>query len=453
MILIASSVLPIALTANLGVPLVRASEITKYDLAGLQPAFPTSGIPTGLVARDGYVYFPYQTSTAGIGRLDPATTTVKLYNLPSEAGTSVIAFDLGEANAWILTEDGVGARYLYELNLSNGATVNWRVGSDTNGLLVENDSSIWLTGPTLDRFNANTGEMKSYVLPCFANRCWTNSTNVFRPIWANGKLWALLMYAIPLPFYVGEALMQFDPHSGKMTVYSIPPFFHNGQLLDQSANDLTSNGHGDLWLMLDSGPAKFDVAARKYELIQSTFGPIFTGPAVCDKEGNLFFVQRNYTQSLIEYSPSSQAFTNYWTGPSPPAGIQDLVVDSNDIVWFLNTYYNETSASFEDLYSLSVGGAGTTILTTVSINTSHTSVSAIPSGFLIYTGSVASTTERAISTVAVNQSTSTLVEASTIIATETLAVNELEAPAAVTIAALVLVTMWVTLGRTAKRRH
>jgi hypothetical protein len=259
------------------------------------------------------------------------------------------------------------------------------------------------------------------------------------------------MYAIPLPNYGGEALMQFDPHSGKMTVYPMPQLFHNGQLLGQEAFDLTSDGHGDLWLMLGDVLAKFDVAARKYELVQSIFGgPTFIGPSVCDKEGDLFFVQHNDTQSLIEYSPSSQSFTDYWTGASD---IQDLGVDSNDIVWFLNTYYNETSASFEDLYSLSVGGTGTTITTTVSINTTQTSVSAIPSGFLIYTGSLASTTEKPVSTAAVTQSTSTLMEASTITATETLAVNELEAPAAVTIAALVLLTMWVTLGRRARRRH
>jgi len=209
--------------------------------------------------------------------------------------------------------------------------------------------------------------------------------------------------------------------------------------------------------MLGDLLAKFNTTTSKYEFIQSIFGgPLFGGPAACDKEGDLFFVQRNYTQSLIEYSPSSQSFTDYWTAPllpAGPSGIQDLVVDPSDVVWFLNVYFNETSVFFEDLYSLSVGGTGTTITTTVSINTSQTSVSAIPSGFLVYSGSVASTTEKPASTSTASQSTSTLVEGSTITATETLAVNEMEAPAALTIAALFLVTTWVAVERRAKRHH
>lgn len=418
----------------LGLPLVRASETTKYSLVGLHPTYPASGIPTGLVARDGYVYFSYQNSTAGIGRLDPATMSMKLYPLPSQAGYTVIAFDLGEAYAWVLTEDNMGALGLYALDLANGRAINWRVRSDTNGLLVENDSSIWLTGSSLDHFNPNTGEMKTYPLPCPAARCWTNSTNIFRPIWVNGKVWALLMHGIPAPSYAGEELIEIDPRTGNMTVYPIPKFYHNGQLLVEEASDMTSDSHGNLWLMLDNVMAKFDTTTGYYEFVQSIFGgPIFDGPAACDKEGNLFFVQRNYTQSLIEYSPSSQSFSDYWTAPIPPGGtpasIQDLVVDSNDMVWFLNTYvlFSPNETTFMDLYRLSVGGAGTTITTTASFNTTQTSVSVIPSGALTYTGSLASSTETPVSTIVMTQSTSTLREASTMTATQTLAVDEFSA--------------------------
>jgi streptogramin lyase len=419
----------LAATAGiLGLPLVRASKITKYSLVGLHPTYPASGIPTGLVARDGYVYFSYQKSTAGIGRLDPATISMKVYPLPSQAGYTVIAFDLGEAYAWVLTEDDMGRNNLYALDLANGRAINWRVGSDTNGLLVENDSSIWLTGSSLDRFNPNTGEMKTYPLPCPAARCWTNSTNVFRPIWVNGNIWALLTHSIPAPNYAGEELIEIDPRTGSMAVYPMPKFFYNGQFFNEAAFDMTSDSHGNLWLMLGGVLAKFDTTTSNYEFVQSIFGgPNFIGPAACDKEGNLFFVQRNYTQSLIEYSPSSQSFTDYWTGPTPPGGtpasIQDLVVDSTDMVWFLNTYVNETLATFMDLYRLSVGGAGTTITTTASFNTTQTSMSVIPSGELTYTGSLASMTENPVSTIVLTQSTSTL-EASTMTATQTLAVHE-----------------------------
>lgn len=443
-----------ATAGTLGLPPVRASTITKYSLVGLHPTYPASGIPTGLVARDGYVYFSYQNSLAGIGRLDPATTSIKLYPLPSQAGYTVVAFDLGEAYAWVLTEDGTGGKSLYSLNLANGRTANWLVGSHTNGLLVENDSSIWLTGSSLDHFNPNTGEMKTYPLPCPAARCWTNSTNVFRPIWVNGKVWALLDHGIPAPNYAGEELIEIDPRTGNMAVYPMPKFYQNGQFSNEAASDMTSDSHGNLWLMLGGVMAKFDTTTGNYEFVQSTFGG--NEPAACDKEGNLFFVQRNYTQSLIEYSPSSQSFTDYWTAPIPPGGtpasIQDLVVDSNDMVWFLNTYvlFSPNETYFMDLYRLSVGGAGTTITTTASFNTTQTSGSTIPSGGLTYTSTLASSTETPVSTVVMTQSTSTLGEASTMTATQTLAVDEFS----VYVTLFLLVTLLVSaLVLTQSFRH
>lgn len=351
--------------------------------------------------------------------------SMKLYPLPSQAGYTVIAFDLGEAYAWVLTEDGAG-KSLYSLNLANGRTVNWLVGSYTNGLLVENDSSIWLTESSLDHFNPNTGEMKTYPLPCPAARCWTNSTNIFRPIWVNGNVWGLLMHAIPAPNYAGEELIEIDPRTGNMTVYPIPKFYHNGQFLVEAASDMTSDSQGNLWLMLGNVMAKFDTTTSNYEFVQSTFGGPNGGPVACDREGNLFFVQYADTKNLIGYSPFSQSFTEYWAGPTPPAGIEDVVVDSNDMVWFLNTYilFSPNETTFTDLYRLSVGGAGTTVTTTASFNTTQTSVSAIPSGALTYTSSLASSTETPVSTIVMTQSTSTLREASTMTATQTLAVNE-----------------------------
>lgn len=444
MILIASSVVFVSLTGILELPFVRASKIAKYSLVGLHPTSPITGLPTGLAARDGYVYFSYQNATAGIGRLDPSTKTVKLYPLPGNAGYTVVSLEVGEAYAWIITED-VGET-LYAVNLMNGRITNWPVGKYTNGLLVENDSSIWLTGPSLDHLNPNTGQMKSYPLPCIANRCFTNSTLIYRPIWANGKIWALLTHAIPAPNYpAGEALIEIDPQKGNMTLYAMPKFYRNGQWLLQGIYDVASDNHGNLWLPLDFELAEFHIATNTLESVQSIFGN-GAAPAVCDREGDLFFVQQ---PSLSEYSPSSHSFTEYWTADH----IQDLVVDSNDTVWFLNTYVNEASVSVMDLYSLSVGGPGTTITTAASFNSTVTLLSAIPSNSLTYTSSLASTTATPVSTVVMTQSTSTLMEASTITATQTFAVDELETPAAVITVALILVTMWVTLGRRARRRH
>lgn len=448
MILFASSLLFVSLAGIPAIPLVQASQITKYNLNGLIPTTSASGIPTGLVARDGYVYFPQ--GGPGIARLDPATSSLKLYSLQA----APISLDLSESYAWALTEgDTAQTNYLFAVNLANGRTTKWHLEGNQypamNGLLVENDSSIWLTGTSLKHFNPNTGQFKSYALPCIAGRCWTNSSNIFRPLWANRKIWALVGYCVPAPsLSCGEALIEIDPHNGSMSLYPIPKFYHNGRWLVEEASDMTSDGHGNLWLMLGNVLAKFNIATGNYEFVESIFGG--SGPAACDREGDLFFLLLNYTQSLIEYSPSSQSFTEYWTAPflaAGPSTIQELAVDSNDAVWFVNTYFNETGAEFADLYSLSVGGSGTTITTTASVNSTQTQVSTYPSSSLTYTSSLASTVATPVSTAIVTQTTSTLGMVSTMTVTQTLALAELHIPVAAVILALIFVTMSTKLAR------
>ena len=176
----------VSLTAVLAVPLVQASQITKYGLSGIVPTGITiNGIPSGLLAKNGYVYFPYG---GGITRLDPATGSLRLYSLPA----GPIYLDLSETYAWALTEgDTAESNYLYAVNLANGRTTEWHlVGNQypaMNGLLVENDSSIWLTGTSLNHFDPNTSQMTSYPIPCVGSRCWTNASNIFSPHWADGK--------------------------------------------------------------------------------------------------------------------------------------------------------------------------------------------------------------------------------------------------------------------------
>lgn len=53
MILFASSLLFVSLAGVPAIPLVQASQITKYNLDGLIPTSSASGIPTALVVRDG----------------------------------------------------------------------------------------------------------------------------------------------------------------------------------------------------------------------------------------------------------------------------------------------------------------------------------------------------------------------------------------------------------------
>ena len=176
--------------------------------------------------------------------------------------------------------------------------------------------------------------------------------------------------------------------------------------------------------MLGNVLAKFSIATGKYEFVESIFGG--SGPpSICDKEGDLFFALSNYTYSLIEYSPSSRSFTNYWTGlvSGTPEGIEGLAVDSMDQVWFVTTYFNETQAEFGNLYRLSRGGSGTTITTTVSANSTQTEVSTYPSDSLTYTSSLASTIVTPVSTITMTQSTSTLGVVSTMTVTQTLAVQ------------------------------
>jgi hypothetical protein len=446
MILFALSLLFVSLGVFPGIPLVQASQITKYSLGGLVPSgISQSGIPSGLLARDGYVYFPYG---GGIARMDPTTNSLKLYSLPGPGPNSL---DLSETYAWALTGgDTPETNYLFAVNLADGRTTKWHLEGNEypamNGLLVENDSSIWLTGTSLNHFNPNTGQMKRYPLPCIASRCWTNSSNIFRPLWANEKIWALVGYCVPAPnLNCGEALIEIDPHNGSMSLYPIPKFYHNGRWLVEEASDMTSDGRGNLWLMLGDVLARFNITTGNFEFVESIFGG--SGPAACDREGDLFFPLLNYTQSLIEYSPSSQLFTEYWTEPTPSGGIQDVVVDSNDVVWFVNTYFTGPGAEFADLYSLSVGGSGTTITTTALANSTQTQASTYPTSSLTYTSSLASTVATPVSTAIVTQTTSTLGMVSTMTVTQTLALAELHVPVAAVILALILVTMSTKLAR------
>jgi len=408
----------LSLTAMMPVQRVHASTVVQYSLQGLEPVpEPTHHNTKSLRVRDGYVYFSYVRGYVanGIARFDPSRGSMTFHDLPMPSDNYVVSFDLDDEGVWILTSDPSRTRYLRWLNLTDGRVISWLVaerewGMGTNGMTVENDHSIWLTGESLMHFNPVSGEMKTYPLP-------TNFTTIFKPIWSYGKVWATAMRGYPLPSYMGDALMMFDARSEIMIFYDLPSYgFRSAEFV----NDIAADYHGNLWLMSPNRLARFDIASKELTIIQSAYGG---APGACDKEGNVYFVDWEYLVGLAGFSPSDQTFTEYWRAPQTISQIQDVAVDGDGNVWFIYTFTSGQTRGME-LYKLSRGGMGYTVTLTSTLSSERTSMNAIPSAMLTQTSSTAIATQTQRSTAMVLRSQSVLTATSSTVLTETRVVDE-----------------------------
>jgi hypothetical protein len=398
-------------------PRVYGSALVKYSLPELQPV-PESNDHNvrSLRVKDGYVYFSYLgliPGPTGIARFDPTRNSITFRDLYATIGTYAISFDFDEDSIWILTGDSSGSKRLW--NLRDDTAIGWLVaqneyGFGINGLSVENGHSIWLTGESLEHFNPLSGEIKIYPLP-------TNFTTIFKPIWEYGNLWAIAMRAYPLPTYAGDALMMFDPQSETMSFYDVP-FCDLSS--GESVNDLISDHRGNLWLLLEKKLARFDTATKEFTAIESPYTN--TGaPGACDKEGNVYFIHYEYEPRIMGFSSSDQSFTEYWKATG---GIQDMAVDADASLWFIQTAFTNNLYRIEGLYRLTKGGAGLTMTSTSTLNNVTTSLTAIPSTMLPRTSDTFESTQTDRLTAAVIRSESTLTAASSTILTETRVVDE-----------------------------
>jgi len=430
-------------------PHVYASTFVKYSLQGLEPVTLYRPDIRRLGVNDGYVYFSYTrpSGPTGIARLDPGRGSITLYDLPGPPGSLLVGFDFDETHVWALTSNQSGTKYLRSLNLSDGGVTSWQVavfpepGVTTNGIIVENDHSIWLTGgPTgfLVHFNSLSGEMKTYPLP-------TNFTTLFRPIWNEGKVWAIAMRETPLPEYAGDALMMFDPHSETMTFYDLPSYgYHPGQPLDMAdfVHDMAIDYRGNLWLFSEKKLAKFDTASKELTAIESPYR--YGAPGACDKEGNIYFVLEDVGhEGIMSFSSSNQTFTEYpvhWETTQWFPQVRDITVDADNNVWFTRIFYSGQTGTME-LYRLSRGGVGTTVTLTTTFTSELASISTIPSTKLIQASHTATTTQSTKSTSTVMRSESTLTVTSTTILTETRLVDEFSGSAIMVLLVSILIPM------------
>jgi len=435
----------VAIVAIAPTPRAYASTLVKYSLQGLEPVTLYRPDVRRLGVNDAYVYFSYMrpSGPTGIARLDASRGSTTLYDLPGPPESLVVGFDFDEKYVWALTSNQSGTKYLRGVNLTDGGVISWQVavfpesGVTTNGICVENDHSIWLTGGPngfLKHFNSLSGEMKTYPLP-------TNFTTLFRPIWSEGKVWAIAMRETPLPMYAGDALMMFDPYSETMTFYDLPSYgyrpsepFHMADFVYDMAIDY----RGNLWLFSEKKLAKFDTASKELTAIESPYK--YGAPGTCDKEGNVFFVH----EGLVGFSSSSQTFTEYpvhWETTDPFPQVRDIAVDADNNVWFTRIFYSGQTGTME-LYRLFRGGVGTTVTLTTTFTSEHASLSAIPSTKLIQTSDTATTTQSTKISAAVMRSESTLTAASTTILTETRLVDEFSGSAILVLLVSILVPMF-----------
>jgi streptogramin lyase len=422
-------------------PRAYGSSVVKYSLPPLEPVPETNGHNVrSLRVKDGYIYFSYLglvPGPPGLAKVDPTRNSITFQNLYAPAGTYAISFDFEESSVWILTADSSRSKRLW--NMRNGSAIAWLVaqseyGFGINGLSVENDHSIWLTGESLAHFNPVSGEIKTYSLP-------TNFTTIFKPVWEDGNLWAIAMRAYPLPMYVGDALMVFDPLSETMRFYDVP---FSDLPSSESVRDLMSDNHGNLWLLLESRLARFDTATREFTVIESPYTS--TGaPGVCDKDGNVYFIRYEYESRIVGFSPSDQSFTEYWN--TGGAAVQDMEAGPDGNLWFIQTAFTNNLYRIEGLYRLSKGGIGLTVTSTTTLNSTTTSLTPIPPTRLTYTSGTFTTTETERMTAAVIRSESTLTAVSSTILTEARVVDEFSA-----FAALVLLVA-ISIPMLARRRR
>jgi len=413
----AAVTLLLAIVAITPTPRVYGSTVVKYSLPSLLPVPETNDHNVrSLRVKDGYVYFSYLglvPGPTGIAKFDPTRNSITYQDLYATTGTHAISFDFDQNSIWILTADSSRSKRLW--NLRDDSAIGWLVaqneyGFGINGLSVENGHSIWLTGESLEHFNPVSGEIKTYPLP-------TNFTTIFKPIWEDGNLWAIAMRAYPLPTYAGDALMMFDPRFETMRFYDVP---FCDLPSGESIHDLIPDDHGNLWLLLEKKVARFDTATREFTAIESPYTN--TGaPGACDKEGNVYFVHYEYESRIVGFSPSDQSFTEYWKATG---GVQDMGVDVDDNLWFIQTAFTNNLYRIEGLYRLTKGGAGLTVTSTTTLSSTTTSLTAIPSTRLTHTSGTATTTQTGRLTAGVIRSESTLTTVSSTILTETRVVDE-----------------------------
>lgn len=442
-IVLLSAVVAIAPT-----PHAYASSLVKYSLQGLEPVTLYRPDVRRLGIHDGHVYFSYMrpSGPTGIARLDTSRESITLYDLPGPPESIVVGFDFDEKYVWALT-DHSGTKYLRGVNLTDGGVISWQVavfpepGVTTNGMTVENDHSIWLTGGPngfLMHFNPLSGEMRTYPLP-------TNFTTLFRPIWSEGRVWAMAMRLTPLPGYAGDALMMFDPYSETMTFYDLPSYgYHLGEPLDMAdfVYDMEIDYNGNLWLFSEKKLAEFDTASKELTAIESPYK--YGAPGACDREGNIFFVHQDVVhEGIVSFSSSEQTFIEYpvhWETTQWFPQVRDIAVDADNNVWFTRIFYSGQTGRME-LYELSRGGAGTTVTLTTTFTSEHASLSAIAAAQLIQTSDTAITTQSTKISTAVTRSDSTLTAASTTILTETNLVDEFSGSAILVLLVSILIPM------------
>ena len=398
-------------------PHVCASTLVKYSLPELQPVpeFNDHNVKS-LRVRDGYVYFSYLglvPGPTGIARFDPTRNSITLQNLYAPTGTYAISFDFDQKSMWILTADSSRSKRLW--NLRDGNAVGWLVaqnefGFGINGLAVENNQSIWLTGESLQYFNPVSGEIRIYPLP-------TNFTTIFNPIWEYGSLWAIAMRAYPLPTYAGDALMMFDPQFETMSFYDVP---FCDLPSGESVNDLISDHRGNLWLLFEKKLARFDTTTKEFTAIESPYANI-GAPGACDNKGNVYFIHYEYEPHIVGFSSSDQSFAEYLKATG---GVQDMAVDADDNLWFIQTAFTNNLYRIEGLYSLSRGDTGLTMTSTTTFSSVTTSLTAIPSTMLTHTSGTVTTTETNRLTAALILSESTVTDVSSTVLTETRVVDE-----------------------------
>jgi streptogramin lyase len=371
----------------------------------------------------------------GVAVLDPASGKLTLYDY-QPTGTGQIGYlALGKNGVWVISGDTEGVNYIYNLNVTTSPTPRWQFGPYTNGLIVENRSSLWITGAALTCFNPSNGQMTVYPLPA-AYRA------IYNPVWVAGKLWALATTIFPLDGFFGNALMAFDPLGKTMTFYGFPKF--PPLTGDGIFEFMTADALGNLWVagadQYGNGLARFNTQSLEF----TTYGPFAQGPMATDSKGNVYFATyaMSHPGQLFQFSPSAGSLLLLWSGN----WIHDMAVDGADNVWFIT---QGTISVFKLNMPAAADNAVASTTTVSNANLNQTSTTIQPS---TYAPKPSTNILGSSDSVRVNQITSS-VNMTSWTAPQTSVVNEFPTFISVTVAVLFLVSVFATKARRLARNQ
>ncbi|WP_026415502.1 virginiamycin B lyase family protein [Actinomadura oligospora] len=181
---------------------VNSGAIGKIDASGNVTLYAAGGYPTSVVVgKDGGVWYP--DATGSIGRLDPATSAVKKFDVPGAVQGSPAFTDIingPDGKVWF-SESGVNR--LGSVDPATGAVRQYTLStadSKPTGLLAGPDGRIWFAETAASNISAidpSSGSVQEYPLPS------TLSTPRSLMLGPGGKIW----YTAPGRGRVGA----FDP--------------------------------------------------------------------------------------------------------------------------------------------------------------------------------------------------------------------------------------------------